>query len=277
MDDNQSRTAAGHGEVHAEAQVKAHAEVRADADATPLFAVPPLLTPSSSGAWCFVNSSSVYGALARTDFDWIALDAQHGEFDRAALVTAGQFLTTTGKPFAVRVGRADAADIGLALDVGASTVIVPQVDTVDDARLVVAAANYPPIGTRSWGPLAPLWGAEPPAASNPAPQVAVMIESARSLSNVEAIAAVPGVDLLFVGPFDLALSLGVALDELLDDAQGPLRRIREAADAAGIGVAAFAGTPERARVLRERGFGCLAVATDTGVIAAGAATLLDRL
>jgi 4-hydroxy-2-oxoheptanedioate aldolase len=281
MDDKQSRAAAAHDEVHAEAHAEVHAEVsaeaHADADATQLRGVPPLLAPNSSGAWCFVNSSSVYGALARSDFDWIALDAQHGEFDRAALVTAGQFLTTTGQPFAVRVGRVDAADIGVALDVGASTVIVPQVDTVDDARLVVAAANYPPIGARSWGPLAPLWGVEPPTTGSPAPQVAVMIESARSLSNVEAIAAVPGVDLLFVGPFDLALSLGVALDELLDDAQGPLQRIREAADAAGIGVAAFAGTPERARVLRDRGFGCLAVATDTGAIGAGAATLLDRL
>jgi 4-hydroxy-2-oxoheptanedioate aldolase len=239
--------------------------------------VPGLLAAHSNGLWCFINSPSVFGALARSAVDWIALDAQHGEFDRRALIAAGQALTTSGQPFAVRVARVDAGEIGLALDAGASTVIVPQVDTADDAGLVVAAAHYPPRGTRSWGPLAPLWGRDAPNAADATPQVAVMIESARALSNVKEIAAVPGVDLLFVGPFDLALSLGIALDDLLDDADGPLRRIREAADAAGIGVAAFAGTPERARVLRDRGFGCLAVATDTGVIAAGAATLFGRL
>ena len=247
------------------------------ADEPTLFTRAELLAPNSAGVWCFVNSAPVVGALARSDFDWIVLDAQHGEFDRAALIAAGRSLAPEGHRFAVRVARVDAADIGLALDAGASTVIVPQVDTGDDARLVVAAAHYPPIGTRSWGPLAPLWGGEAPTAREAAPQVAVMIESARALASVDEIAAVPGIDLLFVGPFDLALSLGVALDDLLDDAQGPLQRIREAAEAAGVGVAAFAGSPERARVLRDRGFDCLAVATDTGVIAAGAETLLGRL
>ena len=236
-----------------------------------------LLAPNSSGVWCFINNFATYGALVRSGFDWIALDAQHGEFDRQALVAAGRALTAGGQSFAVRVARVDAGDIGLALDAGASTVIVPHVDTVDDARCVVAAAHYPPRGSRSWGPLAPLWGHEAPTAADAAPQVAVMIESAQALSSVEDIAAVPGVDLLFVGPFDLALSLGVPLDDLINDPQGPLARIRDAATAAGIGVGAFAGTPERARVLRDRGFGCLAVATDTGVIAAGAQTVLGHL
>jgi 4-hydroxy-2-oxoheptanedioate aldolase len=237
----------------------------------------PLLAPDSNGVWCFINNASSYGAFARSGFDWIALDAQHGEFDRGALIAAGQALTVSGRRFAVRVGRVDAADIGLALDIGASTVIVPQVDTADDARLVVAAAHYPPVGARSWGPLAPLWGRDAPDAGTASPQVAVMIESARGLSNVDETAAVAGVDLLFVGPFDLALSLGVSLEDLVVDDAGPLARITDAAAAAGIGVAAFAGSPERARVLRDKGIGCLAVATDTGVIAAGAQAVLDQL
>ena len=237
----------------------------------------PLLAPDSDGVWCFINNASSYGALARSEFDWIALDAQHGEFDRGALIAAGQALTVGGHRFAVRVERVDAADIGLALDIGASTVIVPLVESADDARRVVAAAHYPPVGSRSWGPLAPLWGLEAPKAAAAAPQVAVMIESARGLSNVNEIAAVTGVDLLFVGPFDLALSLGVPLEDLVMDDAGPLTRIRDAAAAAGIGAAAFAGSPERARVLRDRGIGCLAVATDTGVISAGAQAVLDQL
>ena len=236
-----------------------------------------LLAPHSNGVWCSINNSTTFGALARSGFAWIVLDAQHGEFDRQALLSAGKALGSDAKPFAVRVARVDAGDIGLALDAGASTVIVPQVDTAEDARRVVAAAHYPPRGSRSWGPLAPVWGRAAPTAADAAPQVAVMIESATALSNVEAIAAVPGVDLLFVGPFDLALSLGVPLDDVVNDPQGPLARIREAATAAGVGVGAFAGTPERALSLRDRGFGCVAVTTDTGVIAAGAQAVLDRL
>jgi 4-hydroxy-2-oxoheptanedioate aldolase len=235
------------------------------------------LTPASNGVWCFIDNAVMLGALARSAFDWIALDAQHGQFDRGALIAAGQALTSSNNPFAVRVGRVDAGEIGLALDVGASAVIVPQVDTAEEARLAVTAASYPPRGTRSWGPLAPMWGLRAPDAATAAPQIAVMIESARSLANVDAIAAVPGVDLLFVGPFDLALSLGVPLDDLLADERGPLARIRAAAEAAGIGVAGFAGTPERARVLRALGFDCLAITTDTAVITAGAETILERL
>lgn len=236
-----------------------------------------VLKPSSSGVWCSIGDGVVLAALARSAFDWIALDAQHGEFDRRALTDAGRMLTSGRHPFAVRVGRVDAQQIGFALDIGASTVIVPQVDTADDARRSVLAAHYPPRGTRSWGPVTAMWGIRSVDAADAAPQVAVMIESERALSNVGEIASVSGVDLLFVGPFDLALSLGVPLDDLLDDARGPLSTIRAAADAAGIGVAAFAGTPERARVLRDRGFDCLAVATDVSVIAAGADSLLGEL
>lgn len=231
------------------------------------------LFPGSDGVWCSVASPSLLGLLARSTFDWVALDAQHGEFDRHALVEAGRTLTAAGHAFAVRVARVDAADIGLALDVGAATVIVPLVETVDEAGASVAAAHLPPRGARSWGPFAPLWGQTAPGAQDAPPQVAVMIESALGLSNVEAIAAVPGVDLLFVGPFDLSLSLGTTVDDLLADASGPLAKVHAAAAAAGIGLAAFAGTPERAHVLRERGFDRLAVTTDAAVVAAGAETL----
>ena len=251
-----------------------HDETTSHSEPKPGETAAGVLTASSSGVWCSIGNSGVLGVLARSAFDWIALDAQHGEFDRRALIDAGRMLTSGRHSFAVRVGRVDAGEIAFALDIGASTVIVPQVDTAEDARTSVAAAHYPPAGTRSWGPLTPMWGLRAVEAKDAAPQVAVMIESEHALSNVGEIASVPGVDLLFVGPFDLALSLGVPLDDLLDDAHGPLATIRQAAEVAGIGIAAFAGTPERARTLRDRGFDCLAVATDISVIAAGADTVL---
>ncbi|MBT2503674.1 HpcH/HpaI aldolase/citrate lyase family protein [Curtobacterium sp. ISL-83] len=234
----------------------------------------PALSPGSNGIWCSTTDPVVLAALGRSSADWIALDAQHGPHTRATLAEAGRELARAGRPFAVRVGAVDAAAIGYALDIGASTVIVPQVETAAQAELVVRAAHYPPRGERSWGPLAPLWGAAPPDPTSARPQVAVMIETARGLDAVEAIASVPGVDLLFVGPFDLALSLGRDVDELLRDADGPLERIRHAGVAAGVMLGGFAGTGERAEHLRARGFDCVAVATDLGVIAAGVNTIL---
>ncbi|MHA7264629.1 HpcH/HpaI aldolase family protein [Arthrobacter sp. TMN-37] len=249
-----------------------------DARRAPLPALPAggVIGPGSSGVWCFADDVDTVLALARSGFDWLALDAQHGRFDRRSLIDTGRALVGAGTGFAVRVAGADPAGIGLALDAGAATVIVPQVDTAEEARRAIGAGRYPPHGSRSWGPLAPLWGHEAPPPAAAAPQLAVMIESAAALENVASIAAVPGVDLLFVGPFDLALSLGTTVDALLADDGGPLAAIAGAAAAAGRAAGIFAGDPGRARILRARGFDRIAVATDAGVIAAGARAVLGN-
>ena len=83
------------------------------------------LAPGTRGVWCSLASPTMLGTIARSSADWVALDVQHGEFDRHALVEAGRTLTAAGHPFAVRVAGLDPAGIGLALDVGAATVIVP--------------------------------------------------------------------------------------------------------------------------------------------------------
>jgi 2-keto-3-deoxy-L-rhamnonate aldolase RhmA len=101
---------------------------------------------------------------------------------------------------------------------------------------------------------------------------AVMIESASGLARVEEIAAVDGVDQLFVGPYDLSLSLGTTVPALLDDDSdgNPLARIVETAAAYGRVVGVFAGAPDLARRFRERGISCVAVATDLWITAEGA-------
>ena len=105
-----------------------------------------------------------------------------------------------------------------------------------------------------------------------------MVESATALAAVEAIAAVPGVGCLFVGPYDLSLTLGTTADALLDDdsAGGPLARIVAAGRDHGVPVGAFAGTPAYARRFRAHGITRLAVATDLGLLDAGAAAALGQ-
>ena len=105
-----------------------------------------------------------------------------------------------------------------------------------------------------------------------------MIESADALDQVEAIAAVPGVGCLFVGPYDLSLTLGTTVNAVLDDdsAGSPLARITAAAADHGLFVGAFAGFPADADRFAAHGITCLAVATDLWLLEAGAKAALDR-
>ena len=110
------------------------------------------------GVWCQLPDVGVARTLATAGFDWFILDAQHGLFDRTAVVEVGRALTDAGAGFGVRVPSLDFAWIGAALDAGATTIIVPQVHTAEQARAAVEATFYPPLGGRSHGQLAVLWG-----------------------------------------------------------------------------------------------------------------------
>ena len=235
---------------------------------------------TSRGIWTSTADVDLLLRLASAGFDWLALDAQHGPVDRAALHVVGRALAAAPVPFLVRVPAVDPAWIGAALDAGAAGVVVPSVDGAADAERAALAARYPPLGERSWGPFAPLWGrvAPSPEAANEAVRCWVMVETPGALDEVEAIAATPGVDGLFLGPLDLALSHGTTVDALLDDRSdgNPIGRIVAAAARQGILVGAFAGTPERAGRLAAHGVGTLAVTTDAAVLAAGVRAVLGE-
>ncbi len=233
----------------------------------------------SRGIWTNTADVDLLLRLAGSGFDWLALDAQHGPVDRGALHRLGRALAATHTPFLVRVPAVDPAWIGAALDAGAAGVVVPSVTRAVQAEQAALASRYPPLGERSWGPFPPLWGgvAPDPEVANELVRCWVMVETPGALDDVEAIAATPGVDGLFVGPLDLALSLGTSVEALLDDRSpdGPLARVVAAAERQGILVGAFAGSPEVARRLRGHGIGFLAVTTDSAVVAAGVRAVLD--
>jgi 4-hydroxy-2-oxoheptanedioate aldolase len=232
----------------------------------------------SRGVWCNDSSSGAVVRLARAGFDWVSLDAQHGIYGRSELVESARAFPAEAAELVVRVASNDFAAIGAALDVGATTVIVPQVDSAEEAGRAVTATYYPPRGRRSWGQIQQTWGrpAVEPEALNESTTCAVMIESANALDQVEAIAAVPGVGCLFVGPYDLSLTLGTTVDAVLeDDSSGsPLTRILTAAADHGLFVGAFGGFPADAERFAARGISCLAVTTDLWLLGAGARAAL---
>jgi 4-hydroxy-2-oxoheptanedioate aldolase len=229
---------------------------------------------ASRGAWIMLGDPGLTARIAGAGFDWVVLDQQHGAVGPDRLVDLARAHDHAASELAVRVASADPAAIGRALDVGAHIVIVPLVQTADEARALVSAANYPPLGARSWGPLTPLWGGPTPTAATARPRLWPMIETRSALEQLDDILAVEGLDAVFIGPYDLSLALGVTLAHLLADDDGPLADIVAACRAAGVACGAFAGSPATAERLAEFGFEHLAVTTDVGIVDAGAAAAL---
>ena len=126
------------------------------------------------GLWCGDASTSMVTTLATAGFDWVCVDLQHGRYGRADLVDIARARTAQSAPLVVRVPSVEFTTIGLALDVGASAVIVPQIDTPEQAAQAVEATFYPPRGRRSHGQLQMSWGRRPwtslmPTSAPPAP------------------------------------------------------------------------------------------------------------
>ncbi|WP_428938601.1 HpcH/HpaI aldolase family protein [Fontivita pretiosa] len=147
------------------------------------------------------------------DWDWIWIDAQHGELgyhDVLGLVRACDLVKRAAM---VRVPGHEAGPIGLALDMAPAGVIVPCVDTPEQARAVVDAAKFPPLGKRSYGGRRPidLLGRKYSDTANEDLLLIVQIESPQAIENAEAIAAVPGIDALFLGPDDIMLRRGYSM------------------------------------------------------------------
>jgi 4-hydroxy-2-oxoheptanedioate aldolase len=232
------------------------------------------------GIWCQLGDPVAVRITAAAGPGWICLDAQHGLFGRSQVEAALAGRADGWPPVAVRLRQLDFAEIGHALDAGADWVIVPLIEAVDQAREAVAAAFYPPLGRRSWGPLTPLWSRPTPDAhaANAAPRVWIMIETAAGLDVVEELFAVPGIGGVLVGPNDLSLSLGIDQDAMLADtaAGSPLQRILSAARAAGIATGAFGGTPDRGAAMIAQGFEWVVVGTDAAALDAGVRGVLQR-
>jgi len=189
-----------------------------------------------------------------------------------------------GRPALVRIPVGDNALASRVLDMGAEAVIAPMINSAEDARALIAATKFPPVGERSWGParVLALRGSEPQAyleSANRTSLALAMIETDRALGALDDILAVQGLDGVFVGPSDLSVSFSdgkqiAPFDPSLDDA---IRRIADLANAAGKIAGAFAANPDRARTFRDWGFRLIAVGTDQAYLANGAKAMLAAI
>ena len=238
------------------------------------------LAQPSNGLWLSSADPQLAHALASA-FDWACIDEQHGYAtagDTGRLIDAVQ---AAQRPALVRVAWNRPELIGRALDSGATGVIVPMVESADEARQAVRAARYAPYGRRSLGPIRSSLGSRrlSIADAEAGTVCLVMVESPEALERVNEIAATPGLDGIFVGPFDLSLSLGREVDELLSDtsAEAPIGRIVEACRLHGIVAAGYAGALDRAPILRQCGFAAIAATSDTELVQLAAREAAARL
>jgi len=235
--------------------------------------------------WCFLASPLVAETIAREGFDAVVLDAQHGLWDTASTFAAIAAVCQGGAAPVVRVPLNDFAFVSRALDGGAEAIIAPMINTPTDARAFAAAAKYPPLGERSYGPFRAmtLQGRSTPLdylrEANEATLTLAMIETPTALANVDEIAATPGIDALFIGPYDLSTSLsaGKAQDIMAPEVEAAIDRIRDAAVKAGKIPGIFCRDAERAVAMTKRGFRFITVGNDVGFLRDSAAAALKAL
>jgi 4-hydroxy-2-oxoheptanedioate aldolase len=235
--------------------------------------------------WCTLGSPIVAETVARTGYHCVVLDQQHGLWDTTSIVAGIGAISHAGAAPAVRVPLSDFAFVSRALDFGAEAIIAPMINTAADARQFASAAKYPPLGDRSWGPQRAMTLQGQSVAvdylrdTNDGTLTLAMIETTTALGNVDAIAATPGIDALFVGPYDLstALSGGKAQDVQAPEVERAIDQICAAAKKADKIPGIYCRDPERALAMAKRGFRFITIGSDLGLVRDGAAAQLKVL
>jgi 4-hydroxy-2-oxoheptanedioate aldolase len=226
------------------------------------------------GLWMTVPGSVGAEILAAAGVDYVCVDQQHGVIDYDSMVPMFQAIRAEGAAPITRVLSNDPFLIMKALDAGAWGVIVPLINSAEDAARAVSACRYPPQGMRSYGPVraAGVLGSRDPVELGGAVVCLVMVETREGLERVEEIASTPGLDGIYIGPSDLALSLGLAptLDVQEDEHAEAITRIKEACHRSGIAAGIHAASGEWARKHVEAGFDMVTVATDAALLRAAA-------
>ena len=233
------------------------------------------------GTWIKTPSPVVCEVLARSGLDTLALDAEHAPFGRQELDNCLAIGAALGMPMLVRLPSADSAQILNALDCGAAGVVIPHVRSAADAAAIVRAAHYGPGGrgyagsTRAAGFAGRSIG-EHITKARSSTAVILQIEDHEALSEIDAIAATPGVDCLFVGRIDLTVSLGKT-DPQDAAVVAAVERICAAGRAANVAVGMFVPQAGEAARWRAQGASLFILSSDQTFLIGGAKQLVAEV
>ena len=226
--------------------------------------------------WCAIPSPVVAEMVGRAGFDMVTVDLQHGLIDYPMALTMVQVLQGLPAPVLARVPWNEPGIIAKVLDAGFSGLICPMVNTEADARALVQASRYAPLGGRSFGPTRAnmVHGASYVKTANDSVLVLAMIETRQALDNLDAILGVEGIDGVYVGPSDLGLSLGYepTLDPSAAEVLEAIAAIGARAKAAGKAAGCHCGSVEMVARVQAQGFDFGSLLTDVRIFANALAT-----
>ncbi len=238
--------------------------------------------PTLNG-WLSIGNAFTAEIMAAQGYDSLTVDAQHGALDYGQALPMLQAMRASGVTPLARAPWLDAGAIMKLLDAGAYGIICPMVNNAAEAAQFVSYMRYPPLGSRSFGPtrVSVAAGANYAGEANSEILALAMIETREAFENVEAIAATPGLDGLYIGPADLTLGLtggrlAPGFDREEEEMVAAIKRILAAAKGAGIFAGIHCGTPDYAARAIRWGFNMTTVSGDTRLLAAAAGASVTR-
>ena len=231
--------------------------------------------PQIFGGWVVGPTMIGPESFAQTGYDYVGFDVQHGYLDDADVAFLLSRLEHVSIATAVRLPSSAPAPIGRVADAGADAIIVAMIETAEQAAEAVAATRFAPHGVRSFGPLRASMGLDA-AALESRVGVFAMVETAEGLWHVDEICAVSGLSGVYVGPADLAISMGHGLLDAWKhpDVLAAMGRIVAAADAAGLIAGVHAGDGAIGKTAAEMGFRMVTLASESQALRRGAAAHL---
>lgn len=233
------------------------------------------------GTWIMSASPLVAEAVGHAGFDWGLIDMEHAPVDMMDVVHLLQAVGNTKMVPVVRVPGNDAVMVKRVLDAGATTVLFPFVQTPEEAVRAVTSTRYPPQGTRGMSTMSRAsrfcTDCDYLTTANSGVAVIVQLETVQALAQAEAIASVSGVDALFIGPADLAASMGYPGQLLHPAVVEAMAQAARRINAAGKPVGALGASPEAVVTYRAAGFDFMAVMSDMALLMRGAQEAIGLL
>ncbi len=231
--------------------------------------------------WLAIPSSLSAETMSHQGWDSLTVDQQHGMVDFQSAVPMLQAISTTDTVPITRVPWLEPGIIMKSLDAGAYGIICPMINTPEDAKALVGACRYAPQGHRSYGPVRALMyaGADYPQHANDTVVAIAMIETQEALFNLEGILSVPGLDGVYIGPSDLALSLGGTPkpDQTDPKVVEAIDHILAAAKSHGVVPGIHCGSPAYATRMVEQGFQLVTILSDNLLMATAAKRAVAEL
>lgn len=223
------------------------------------------------GCFLGLGSPNVAELMGHAGFDWLVIETEHNSLDSAEIEHVLMAIGNTEAVPLVRVPSSNPVFIQRALDMGAMGIVVPLVKTPEEAEAIVRATRFPPHGTRSWGPLRAsnytLDNEDYLRRANDNLLVVLILETKEAVDHLDQIAAVPGVDVLNLGPWDLSLSLGLDPRELPhSEIDAITDRAVELSRQYDVVVGAGCGSPEEIPRLLEKGIRFVTYGPDYGLL-----------